>query len=118
MQNPENLDVWHKSHQLTLEVLRLTDDPSFPRRYALIWQIQSSVLSVESNITEGATRGGDREFHRFLGYALSSACELHTQLLVAKDMTYMSMEDFQRLDALVDEIRKMLWSLIKKMDLS
>jgi four helix bundle protein len=112
MQIPENLQVWHKSHQLTLDVYLATDSPSFPRRYPLINQIQSSVLSVESNIVEGATRGSKPEFLRFLRYALSSACELHTQLLVAKDLAYMPLEHFGRMDSLLDEVRKMLWSLM------
>ena len=113
MQIPENLLVWRKSHQLTLDVYRTTDSPSFPRRYPLINQLQSSVLSIESNIVEGATRGGRAEFLRFLRYALSSGCELRTQLLVAKDLSYLPLKEFKRLDALLDEVRKMLWSLME-----
>jgi four helix bundle protein len=112
MQNPEKLDVWRKSHQLTLEVYRATDAHSFPRRYPLINQLQSSVLSVESNITEGATRGSKPEFLRFLRYALSSGCELHTQLLVAKDLAYLPLAKFQQMNSLLDEVRKMLWGLM------
>jgi len=112
MQNPENLQVWKKSHQLTLEVYRATDAPWFPRRFSLINQLQSSVLSIESNIVEGATRGGKPEFLRFLRYALSSGCELHTQLLVAKDLSYLPFEQFQRMDSQLDEVRKMLWGLM------
>ncbi len=112
MQDPEKLQVWHKSNQLTLEVYRSTDAPLFPRRYSLINQLQSSVLSIESNIVEGATRGGKPEFLQFLRYALSSGCELHTQLLVAKDLAYLPLGEFQRMDGLLDEIRKMLWGLM------
>lgn len=112
MQDPEKLDVWHKSHELTLQVHRATDSPAFPRRYPLINQLQSSALSIESNIVEGATRDSRPEFLRFLRYALSSGCELHTQLLVAKDLAYLPLADFQRMDSLLIEVRKMLWSLI------
>lgn len=118
MQDPEKLEVWHKSHQLTLDVYRATDAPSFPRRYSLINQLQSSVLSVESNIVEGATRGSKREFLRFLRYALSSGCELHTQLLVARDLAYLPLSAFQRMDSLLDEVRKMLWGLIRAVSAS
>lgn len=112
MQIPENLLVWQKSHQLTLDIYRATDSPPFPRRYPLINQLQSSVLSIESNIVEGATRGGRREFLRFLRYALSSACELRTQLLVAKDLAYLPLEEYKRVDSQLGEVRKMLWSLM------
>ena len=118
MQDPENLEVWKKSHQLTLDVYRTTDAPSFPRRWPLIDQIQKSVLSVESNLTEGATRDNDAEFVRFVRYALSSAFELRTQLLVAKDLGYMKTEDYQRHAGLLEEIRKMLWSLLERLEQS
>ena len=118
MQDPENLEVWQKSHQLTLDVYRTTEEPSFPRRWALINQIQKSVLSVESNITEGATRDNDAEFFNFSRYALSSAFELRTQLLVAKDLGYMKPEDHQRQSAQLEEIRKMLWALIESLERS
>ena len=118
MQDPENLDVWQKSHQLTLDVYRITDAPSFPRCWALIDQIQKSVLSVESNLVEGATRDTDAEFLRFGRYALSSAFELRTQLLVAKDLGYMRREDYRRQSSLLEEIRKMLWGLIQKLERS
>ncbi|HEU4339516.1 MAG TPA: four helix bundle protein, partial [Planctomycetota bacterium] len=52
------------------------------------------------------------DFLRFLKYAISSACELHTQLLVAKDLAYVPLAEFQRIDGLLDEVRKMLWGLI------
>ena len=112
MQDPEKLQVWQKSHQLTLDVYRATDAPTFPRRFPLIDQLQSSVLSIESNIAEGASRGGRIEFLRFLRYALSSGFELRTQLLVAKDLAYLALGDIQRMNSLLDEVRKMLWSLM------
>jgi four helix bundle protein len=118
MQDPENLKVWKKSHRLTLDVFRATDDPSFPRRWPLINQIQSSVLSVESNIVEGATRGGDAEFLRFARYALSSAFELRTQLRVAAELGYLAPAHYQRHRILIKEVRKMLWSLIETLQRS
>jgi four helix bundle protein len=113
MQDPESMEVWKKSHQLTVDVYRTTDTPPFHRRWALIDQIQKSVLSVESNITEGATRDNDAEFLRFLRYALSSAFELRTQILVARDLGYMNTEDHQRHSSLLEEVRKMLWGLME-----
>jgi len=115
MQDPRNLKVWQKSHALTLDVMRATSVIATRGFFKLIDQIHSSVLSVESNITEGATRGGDVEFGRFARMALSSACELWTQLLVAKDLNLLSPETFARLNSLNDEVRKMLWALIRRL---
>ena len=107
------MEVWQKSHELTLDVHRVTDGPTFYRRWALIDQIQKSAISVESNITEGATRDNDAEFLNFARYALSSAFELRTQLLVAKDLGYLAPADHQRQADLLERVRKMLWSLIQ-----
>ena len=112
MQNPEDLKVWQKSHQLTIEVFKTTESYPWQRCGVLIRQSQSSALSIESNIAEGATRGGDVEFRRFLKISLGSAGELHTQLLVARDLGHLSPGDFTRQDGLLTEIRKMLWALI------
>jgi four helix bundle protein len=74
--------------------------------------MQKSVLSVESNFVEGATRDTDAEFLRFSRYSLSSAFELRTQLLVAKDLGYLPPAVHDRQAGWLEEIRKMLWSLI------
>jgi len=115
MQDFKNLIVWQKCHSLTLDVYRTTRH--FPGRecFHLIQQLQSSSLSVESNIMEGATRGGDIEFRRFARLALSSACELEGQLLVARDLDYLDPERFTRMSSFCEEIREMLWSLIRRL---
>jgi four helix bundle protein len=115
MQNPEDLKVWRKSHQLTVEVFKATWLFPWQRCGVLIKQSQSSALSIESNIAEGATRGGDIEFRRFLKIALGSAGELHTQLLVARDLGFLGSTAFDRLDGVLTEIRKMLWALIRRL---
>lgn len=116
MQNPRNLKVWQKSHSLSLEVFRATREIPARECFSLIQQLQSSALSVESNITEGATRGGDVEFRRFARIALSSAFELDSQLLVARNLDYLSPAEYARMRLLDEEIRKMLWALIRRLE--
>ena len=56
MQDFTLLDVWQKSHALTLAVYRSTD--CFPREetYGMRRQLRDAATSVESNIAEGCGR--------------------------------------------------------------
>jgi len=106
----KDLDVWKKSMDLVEGVYRLTK--SFPdaEKYGLTNQIRRCVVSISSNIAEGAARNTDKEFGQFCYIALGSLSELETQLLIAERLKYS-----QNIDILenVVEIRRMLLGLIK-----
>ena len=69
-------------------------------------------MSVSANIVEGREHKSDREFARFLGYALASTSELENHLIVARDIRAISSTDFSSaLDQVID-VRKMLHGLI------
>jgi four helix bundle protein len=67
---------------------------------------------VPSNVAEGAERGSDREFARFLRIAKGSAAELRTQLHIAYELGYLSKSDHQRLVDEAIQISRMLHGLI------
>lgn len=78
---------------------------SFPanEKYGLTSQVNRSVVSIPSNIAEGAGRSSDKEFNQFLNIALGSAFELETQLLLAQSFGFI---DENRLNALLEQLRK------------
>jgi len=51
-------------------------------------QLQRAVVSISSNIAEGAAKPSDSEFARFLDTSLGPAFEVETQLLIAKNVGY------------------------------
>jgi len=116
MQDFKNLKVWQKSHKLTLDVYRITTDFPTRERFGLAQQLRSSALSITSNIAEGSARGGDTEFRRFAYLALASACELECQLLIGKDLGLLVPGVFASINAEGEEVRKMLWSLIRRLE--
>jgi four helix bundle protein len=67
------------------------------------------------NIAEGCGRGGDAEFARFLHVAAGSASEVQYQLLLAHELEFLKVEDFDRLTEDVVEVKRMLSSLIQKL---
>ena len=79
-------------------------------RYGLISQIRRAAVSVPSNIAEGAARGSDAEFIRFLYIARGSLSEIETQLLIAQRLSYTSMN--QSIEQKIEQIFKKIGGLI------
>jgi four helix bundle protein len=107
--------VWQKSHQLTLDVYKITK--SFPRseEYGLTSQIRRSCASIPANIAEGCGRNSEADFSRFLQMAMGSATELEYHLLLSHDLGILKDGDFKSLSEGTIEIKQMLTSFIKKL---
>jgi len=115
VQDFRNLKVWEKAHSLTLDVYRASE--SFPRQemYGLTSQIRRASVSIGSNIAEGECRNGDAEFARFLQMAAGSASEVEYQLLLARDLEFLKIVDYQRVSDEVVEVKRMLAALMQKL---
>jgi len=90
----ENLNVWHRSLELSDEVNELAK--SFPK-YELFnhcHQIRKAADSVNLNIAEGCTGRTNPEFARFLNYSIRSAIEVVSCLFLAKKKKYIDEERF------------------------
>ena len=113
MQDYRKLKVWEKAHVLCLAVYRAT--ANFPKHelYGLASQMQRSSSSVPTNIVEGCGLGTNKELLKFLHYAMGSAKELEYQLLLSKDLGYISEQTFAQLSTEVGEVQRMLSALIK-----
>ena len=108
--------MWERSHALTLDVYRVTS--RFPREelYGLTSQTRRCSVSIGANIAEGCGRRGNNEFQRFLQIASGSASELDYHFLLAHDLSFLPDADYRRLTKILMEIRKMLTSLLQKVD--
>jgi len=111
MQDFTKLTVWKRAHEVALEVYSATK--SFPReeRWGLTAQLRRSAVSVPSNVAEGSGRRSAADFARFLSIAVGSASELEYQLLVARDLGYLTHDDWRTLSRLTVEVRRMLIKL-------
>jgi len=116
MRDFRELRVWEKAHELTLAVYRTTT--SFPKTelYGLTSQMRRCSSSIPSNIAEGCGRNGNPELHRFLQIASGSGSELEYQLLLARDLNYLTPQDYQHVSSLTVEVRRMLTSLMGKIN--
>lgn len=115
MKDFRNLMVWEKAHLLTLEIYRQLG--TFPKeeRYALAGQIGRPAVSIPANIAEGCGRGTDADFARFLQIAMGSASELEYEILLAKDLGFLSTGVQLALNTQITEVKQMLASFLKKL---
>ena len=113
MKTHKDLDVWKKSVSLVTSIYEVTK--TFPKDeiYGITNQIRRSAVSIPSNIAEGSTRKGEKEFIQFLYISLGSIAELETQLIIANNLKYVKLNDYELMTGRLEEIRKMLIGLIK-----
>ncbi|MCR4286848.1 MAG: four helix bundle protein [Deltaproteobacteria bacterium] len=113
--NVEDLEVFKLSHESALEVYKVTG--RFPKEetYGLAQQMRRAAVSVPSNIAEGANRYGKTEYGRFVSIAKGSAGEIYYQLLLARDLGYLTPDDFVRLRGGYLRVLQMLQKLIKSL---
>jgi four helix bundle protein len=108
MNSVENLDVFKLAHELALRIYSVTK--SFPREktYSLVDQMRRAAISVGMNLMEGALRLGTKEYRQFVGIARGSAGEVCYQLMLARDLHYISEEAYGELRTGYDRVIQML----------
>ena len=113
MKDFRQLKVWEKSHLLALAVYKATKE--FPKEelYGLTSQIRRASMSIPTNIAEGCGRNTDADFARFLQIAMGSASETEYQLILARDLEILPKETYEKLHQDVEEVKRMLASLLK-----
>jgi len=107
-----DLRVWQEAMALALAVYKTT--ATFPKHelYGLTQQMRRAAVSVPSNIAEGKGHYSDKEFARFLFHARGSLLELHTQLLIAGQLQYLSGADARQLATMAEGVGRALSGLI------
>ena len=115
MRDFKKLNIWEKSHELTLRIYDLTSE--FPREeiYGLTSQIRRACASIPTNIAEGCGRGSSAEFMRFLQIAMGSASETEYLILLAHELKYLNANQYTELTNTIISVKKMLTALLKKL---
>lgn len=110
MRDFKKLEIWRRSHDLTIKIYALTK--SFPRaeKFGLTSQLRRAASSVPINIAEGAGRLSQKDFARFLTISFGSISEVEYILLLVSELEYISFKDYEELDKEINEIKKMIYS--------
>jgi four helix bundle protein len=109
----ERLHAWRRSHELALAIYESTRTWPVEERYGLTVQARRAAVSVAANLAEGSARLGGRELRRFADISLGSLSELSCLLRIAKDLEYLSVEEFARLDEMRNSAGKVLLGLAR-----
>jgi len=99
--------------EFVLDIFDITKTFPIEEKYVLIPQVRRSVLSIPSNIAEGAGRNTKKEFANFLHVAQGSLSELDTQLEIALKLKYIATDLYDKLNTTMERIDKMLTGLIR-----
>lgn len=91
----EDLPVWQEAREFVKTIYELTSLNKFSKDYGLKDQIQRVAVSIMNNISEGFERENNKEFIKYLGYAIGSAGEVRSMLYIALDINYISAELFE-----------------------
>ena len=108
----EEINAWQNARGLVKDVYKVTRSDDFGKDYGLKDQIQRAAVSICSNIAEGFERRGNKEFINFLWIAKGSAAEVCSQLHNAKDIGYITDEQFKSIYDSAKQIGGMLFNLI------
>lgn len=110
-----DLLIWQKGIALVKEIYLLSQRFPQTEMYGLSNQIRRAAVSIPSNIAEGQARQHTGEFRQFLYVALGSLAELDTQLIIAKELSFLTEESIMNAEKLIIELRKMIHTLIKRL---
>ena len=91
------MEVWQTARELTRLIYDLTHNERFSRDFGLSNQLRRAFVSIMSNIAEGFESRTNVLFKDFLGRAKASASELRAQVYIAKDIEYITENDFSQL---------------------
>ncbi len=108
----EELEVREASMALCSSVYALSNGETFARDFGFKDQIRRSSVSVPSNIAEGFERDSQRQFIYFLVIAKGSCGELRTQVRIAKNLNYITNDEFEKLNNECISVSKQLAGFI------
>jgi four helix bundle protein len=111
----ENLRVFDEAHVLALNTGRVAKGIRSPLHDSLRNQMVRAAGSVPANIVEGRECESEKDFRRFLRYALASAGELEYHLLLACQYRLIDLDDFERLTKQTKLVKRMLRGLIRRL---
>jgi four helix bundle protein len=115
MRDFRSLQVWHKSHQLTLDIYIATRSFPSDERFGLTSQIRRATFSIPANIAEGCGRNTEPELARFMQISMGSASELEYFLLLSHDLALLDSPTYYQLHHQIVEIKRMLAPFINKL---
>lgn len=118
MHQYKELKIWQKAMELVTRIYQVTNGFPNGEKFGLVSQINRCAVSIPSNIAEGAGRNSEKEFVRFLAISHASSFELETQLIISRNINYLSNDILNEFTDQITELQKMNFALQSRLILS
>lgn len=92
----EDLPIWQEARALAKEMYRITSNEPFSKDFRFCGQIRAAAGSIMDNIAEGFEKENNKEFIQFLYISKGSCGEVRSQLHRAKDVDFISDEEYKK----------------------
>jgi len=109
----KDLDIWKESITLVTDIYTITKKFPDSEKFALSSQLQRAIVSVPSNIAEGAARQSDKEYLKHLYIASGSLAEVETQIIIANNLVYIEKQDIIIIEEKINILARKISSFIK-----
>ena len=109
----EKLEVWKESIKLVKSIYDLTKDFPESEKFGLVTQLRRASVSIASNLAEGTSRSTNKDKAHFTTMAFSSLMEVLNQLIISKELNFISKENIEELREQISKISNMLNALRK-----
>ena len=104
----KDLVVWQKAHDFVLLVYKLSSKFPSTERFGLCSQFQRAAVSIPANIAEGYRKLGKSDKMRFFNISQGSLEECRYYVILSKDLEYISIDDFELLNTLIEDVSRLL----------
>lgn len=113
IQSFTDLKTWQNGHELVLTIYKITEEFPTKEIFGITNQMRRAAVSITSNIAEGFSRRSNKEKTQFYYMALGSLTELQSQLVIARDIKYLDISDFDKVSKQTIVVSKLINGLIK-----
>lgn len=107
----EKLEVWKEAKELVIQIYKVTNNFPSEEKFGLISQLRRASISIASNLAEGTSRKTNKDKAHFTTISFSSAMEVLNQIIISKDLNYLSEKDYILVRQKLEKITNMLNAL-------
>ena len=109
----EKLNVWKESIVLIKEIYKITSEFPDNEKFGLVSQLRRGAISISSNLAEGTSRNTNKDKPHFTTVSFSSLMEVLNQLIISKELEFLSEEKYIEVRKQIEKVANMLNALKK-----
>ncbi len=112
--NFKKLQIWQEAIELITENYEFTNTLPDYEKFGLRSQMNRCCVSIASNISEGTSKRSNKHFIKYLEDSLGSAFEWETQLIVCKNLNFISENKFNYFEEKIQKLQQKTSNFINK----